>query len=60
MGAKIEFKEKRFMAGPASYNTPSKVVESQGQSFGLKLKSQQTTDKNGPGPGEYVNDKSKS
>ena len=52
--------DKNGSPGPDSYNIPSKAVEKQGKTFGIKLKG--SMDDSGlaqPGPGQYNNDKNK-
>jgi len=45
--------------GPNSYNLPSKIVESQGKSMGMKTESKHRAGALGPGPGGYSADKMK-
>jgi len=45
--------------GPNSYNIPSKMVEKQGKTFGIKLKGSMDAMGNVPGPGQYEQDKFK-
>ena len=51
--------QKTGSPGPNQYNIPSKVVEKQGKTFGIKLKGGFDADGNNPGPGTYQNDKNK-
>ena len=44
MGKKIEYVDKKIVLPPHKYVIPSKVVESPGKSFGIKLKTMKTTD----------------
>ena len=59
MAAKLESVDKRLSPPPNSYNIPSKIVEKDGKTFGLKLKGLTTTDKLTPGPGSYAQEKAK-
>ena len=58
MGAKISEIDKRVSPGPSNYDIPSKMVEKQGKSFGLKIHNLKDTTK-APGPGAYSVDKAK-
>ena len=51
MGVRIEEIDKRIVVSPQVYNLPSKVVETNGRSFGLKLKTAETSNVKAPGPG---------
>lgn len=56
----VSDKEKRSFPSPNAYNIPSKVVEKQGKTFGLKLgSSMEGGNKFVPGPGTYSQDKQK-
>lgn len=44
MGSKTEIIDKKVVVSPHNYTIPSKVVESQGKSFGLKLETAKTSD----------------
>lgn len=53
-------KEKKNFPSPNQYNIPSKVVEHQGKTFGIKLSSSlDGGNMNIPGPGAYAADKLK-
>ena len=51
--------DKNNSPGPNQYDIPSKVIEKQGKTFGIKLKGSLTNDTLGPGPGGYNNEKNK-
>lgn len=51
MGVKIEEIDKRVIVSPSKYSIPSKVVETTGRSFGIKLKTAETSNMLAPGPG---------
>lgn len=59
MGAKVKTIDKRTTVSPDAYNLPSRVVETQGKSMGLKFGGAlQTQGKlNVPGPGAYNQEK---
>ena len=59
MASKLTAVDKRVSPPPNSYNIPSKIVEKDGKTFGLKLKGLTTTDKLTPGPGTYAQEKAK-
>lgn len=51
MGGRIKEMDKTFSPSPQAYNIPSKVVEKQGKSFGVKLRSSLASGDLVPGPG---------
>jgi len=53
MGVRIEDIDKRIIVSPSKYSLPSKVVETNGRSFGLKPKIADTSNVFSPGPGQY-------
>ena len=59
MGVRIEEIDKRVVVSPSQYEIPSKMVETKGRSFGLKLKTAETSNMLSPGPGQYSQDKLK-
>lgn len=58
MGSKIGDIDKRVSPGPSVYDIPSKIVEKQGKTFGLKVAGLKDTTQ-APGPGAYSVDKLK-
>jgi hypothetical protein len=53
-------KDRRSFPSPNHYEIPSKVVEKQGKTFGIKLQSSlDTGNLNVPGPGTYAQEKLK-
>ena len=52
MGSKLADIDKRVSPGPSVYDIPSKMVEKQGKTFGLKIMNMKDTT-NAPGPGAY-------
>jgi hypothetical protein len=60
MGQKLLVIDKKLSPSPNAYNIPSKVVEKQGKSFGLKITDKITSNVLAPGPGSYAQDKLKS
>ena len=60
MGAKIQDIDKRTSPGPQAYNIPSRTVENQGKSMGVKLMNGAIGGKTlAPGPGAYDQEKLK-
>jgi hypothetical protein len=59
MGSRLQVIDKRVSPSPGAYELPSKMVEKQGKTFGIKIKDVVTTDKLAPGPGQYSQDKLK-
>ena len=57
MSQKIDYMAKNFDIAGTQYTIPSKMVESKGKSFGLKLVEKPSI--TGPGPGKYATDKLK-
>ena len=57
MGSRINTVDKRIIVSPQAYNIPSKVVEGQGATMGIKLKGSMDTNSISPGPGTYVAEK---
>lgn len=53
MAAKQENIDKRIIIPPGQYEIPSKLIESNGKSFGLKPKLAQPSNLDSPGPGNY-------
>ena len=58
MGSKLVDIDKRVSPGPSVYDIPSKVVEAQGKTFGLKIEGLKDLT-NTPGPGAYAQEKAK-
>jgi hypothetical protein len=55
MGSKLKVIDKRLSPSPQAYSIPSKLVESHGKTFGLKLGSSVADGPKfkTPGPGQY-------
>ena len=52
MGSKITDVDKRVSPGPSVYDLPSKIIEKQGKTFGIKIHNLKDVT-NAPGPGAY-------
>lgn len=59
MAQKLQVIDKRSSPSPTAYTIPSKVVEAQGKTFGLKITDKVTTNVLAPGPGSYAQEKLK-
>lgn len=60
MGAKVQSENTKLVVpGAGTYESPSKIVESQGKSMGVKYEVKSLAGKLGPGPGGYSVDKQK-
>jgi len=61
MAARLKVVDKRVSASPDQYNIPSKMVEAQGKTMGMRLGSSlsQASKLQAPGPGAYGMDKAK-
>lgn len=61
MAAKLKVIDKRISASPDQYNIPSKIVEKPGRTMGMRLGGSlsQASKMIAPGPGTYLQDKSK-
>ena len=60
MGARTKIEQNKLnVPGAGSYVPPSKIVESQGKTFGVAIELKKPEGKLGPGPGGYNVDKKK-